>query len=107
MYSVSTKLREIEWKSKTLKVFATYKCDVVCGSSFANSSSLSPTEVHFTITRKFSKKHVQFPAFEHKTTDSKWLPSLPRSCLGSPLKLRCDRSWADVAEITKINKTKT
>lgn len=91
-----------------LYVFATYKCVVVCGRSDAISSSLSPTEVHFTVTWNFSKRHVQFPASEHKTSDSKRLPS-PSPSLASLFKLSCSRSCTadDVEEITRVNKAKS
>ena len=44
----------------------TYKCSVFWGSCGAIVSSSSPTDVHVTSKKILSKKHVQFPASEHK-----------------------------------------
>lgn len=52
---------------------STYKWVVVGGRSDTILSSLSPAEVHFTVTSSPSNRHIQVPAFEHKTSDPSML----------------------------------
>lgn len=82
------------------RVISTYRCVVVFGRSDAISPSLSPIEVHFTVTRSFSNKHVQFPASKHKITELfSLLPGL--------LKLSCSLSCSEVAEMIVAHRAKT
>ena len=94
-----------KWKLTTLIFFATYKFVVVCGSSDAISLSLSPAEVHITVTFNASYRHIQFPASEHKTAALGRLPT-PPSSLTSPLSFSCERSFTDVAKITRVSEAK-
>ena len=83
---------------ETVEILRTYKCVVLFGSSDATLLNLSPTEVHLTVTRRLSNRHVHFPAFVHTTPGPLFLPE--RSLLLRGL------SISDVAEMTKIGKAK-